>query len=192
MRQAIIPAAGTGSRLGNITEIIPKCMIKVNGKTLIERTLMILDKLEFDRVVIVTGHADSILRSHIAELKLEIKIIFIHNDNYANSNNIVSVSLALDLMCEMDSVLIESDLIFDDSIIEEVISERGNYVVLSKYQNYMDGTVVHFDQQKMKFSSPEEAKEEKQLYKTVNIYQFTKEFISNVFSPLINIYLSQG
>lgn len=192
MRQAIIPAAGTGSRLGKITENIPKCMVKINGKTLIERTLTILDKLEFDRVVIVTGHADSILRRHIAELNLKIKIIFIHNDNYANSNNIVSVSLALDMMCEMDSVLIESDLIFDDSIIEEVISEHGNYVVLSKFQSYMDGTVVQFDQQKMKFSSPKEAKEEKELYKTVNIYQFTKEFVSNVFAPLINIYLSQG
>lgn len=192
MRQAIIPAAGTGSRLGNITEEIPKCMIEVNGKTLIERTLVMLDKLKFDRVIIITGHADSTLRNHIAELNLETKIVFIYNENYANSNNIVSVSLALDLMCEMDSVLIESDLIFDESIIEELISEQGNFVVLSKYLPHMDGTVVHFDRRKMKFSSPKEATGGNELFKTVNIYQFTKDFVSNVFSPLIHIYLSQG
>ena len=53
--QAIILAAGMGRRLGNITEDKTKCMIEVNGNTLIERMMNQLSERSINRVVIVIG-----------------------------------------------------------------------------------------------------------------------------------------
>ena len=51
--QAIILAAGMGKRLKELTRDVTKCMVKVNGVTLIERTLSQLDELSLSRIVIV-------------------------------------------------------------------------------------------------------------------------------------------
>ena len=53
--QAIILAAGMGKRLGALTKDNTKCMIKVNGVTLIDRLLIQLSSLQLSRVVIVVG-----------------------------------------------------------------------------------------------------------------------------------------
>ena len=53
--QAIILAAGMGKRLKELTRDVTKCMVKVNGVTLIERTLSQLDELSLSRIVIVAG-----------------------------------------------------------------------------------------------------------------------------------------
>lgn len=54
--QAIILAAGMGKRLHELTKNNTKCMVKVNGVPLIERTLKILDKKKLSRIVIVVGY----------------------------------------------------------------------------------------------------------------------------------------
>ena len=54
--QAIILAAGMGKRLGQFTKDNTKCMVKVNGVTLIDRVLNQLKKLNLNRIVIVTGY----------------------------------------------------------------------------------------------------------------------------------------
>ena len=51
--QAIILAAGMGKRLGELTQGDTKCMVKVNGIPLIDRTLTQLSKLALSRVIIV-------------------------------------------------------------------------------------------------------------------------------------------
>lgn len=53
--QGLILAAGMGRRLGELTKNNPKCMVKVNGVTLVERMLRQLEALHLSRVVIVVG-----------------------------------------------------------------------------------------------------------------------------------------
>ena len=60
--QAIILAAGMGKRLGALTKDNTKCMIKVNGVTLIDRLLIQLSSLQLSRVVIVVGYKGDKLR----------------------------------------------------------------------------------------------------------------------------------
>ena len=191
MKQALIPAAGTGSRLGMLTENKPKCMIEVNGKTLISRTLRQLDELGLGRIVIVTGHEHEKLISHVEGLGIRTKIVFIHNADYRNSNNIISVHKALTDIDVHDTLLIESDLIFDEAILTEVLKKNISQVVLSKYQSHMDGTLIELKNNKMVFGSTKQSKHKNNLYKTVNIYYFTKDFIDKIFIPLLQIYIQQ-
>ena len=189
--QLLIPAAGMGSRLGRLTTHIPKCMIKINGETLIERTLKSVEHLNITRIIMITGHKSEVLKAHIASLNLSKPVIFIHNENYASSNNIVSVAMAECYLSEMDTVLVESDLIFDPLLIENLIAERQTKVVLAPFEPHMDGTVVTIRSGKMYFGNHREIQPEFKYFKTVNIYQFTKEFSSEIFIPLLKIYLGQ-
>ena len=113
--QAIILAAGMGKRLGELTQNNTKCMVKVNGVTLIDRLMTQLSELSLKKIIIVIGYQGEKLRSYLGENYLNTKIEYIYNPIYDKTNNIYSLALAKESLQEDDSLLIESDLIFDDS-----------------------------------------------------------------------------
>src|SRR5690554_615380 len=115
--QAIILAAGMGKRLGDLTKDDTKCMIKVNGVPLIDRMLSQLDRNSFKRIIIVTGYKGESLKEHIGTLNVKTPIIYVSNPIYDKTNNIYSLFLAKDYLAEMDTILFESDLIFEETII---------------------------------------------------------------------------
>ena len=121
--QALILAAGMGKRLKNMTSNIPKCMIKVNNIPLIERMLRQLDKLKLSRIVIVVGYKAQVLIDFINSLNIKTKIIFVSNKDYSKTNNIYSLYLARNYLKEDETLLLESDLIFEDSILKTIIKE---------------------------------------------------------------------
>lgn len=92
--QAIILAAGMGKRLGELTQNNTKCMVKVNGISLIDRTLTQLSQLDLARVVIVIGYKGDNLRQYIGNEYKGLKIEYIENPVYDKTNNIYSLSLA--------------------------------------------------------------------------------------------------
>ena len=109
--QAIILAAGMGKRLGELTQNNTKCMVKVNGVTLIDRLMTQLSELSLKKIIIVIGYQGEKLRSYLGENYLNTKIEYIYNPIYDKTNNIYSLALAKESLQEDDSLLIESDLI---------------------------------------------------------------------------------
>ena len=80
--QAIILAAGMGKRLKQLTQNNTKCMVKVNGVPLINRTLNQLEQHNLSRIVIVTGYEGQKLREHIEGLHIKTPVVFIDNPVY--------------------------------------------------------------------------------------------------------------
>ena len=141
--QAIILAAGMGKRLKDLTANNTKCMVKVNGVTLIERMLCQLDRLKLDRIVVVVGYEGQKLIDYIATLNIETKIEYVENKIYDKTNNIYSLALAKEYLLENDTLLLESDLIFEDDVLRLLIEdERETLALVDKYESWMDGTVV--------------------------------------------------
>jgi histidinol-phosphate/aromatic aminotransferase/cobyric acid decarboxylase-like protein/choline kinase len=193
--KAIILAAGMGSRLKSITKDKTKCMVEVNGESLIKRLLNQLEKYSLEEIVIVTGYKEEILREYINNLNLKTKIKFYNNEIYDKTNNIYSLGLVEEELVNNDILLIESDLIFEDKLIENVIkSSYKNLAVVSEYEPWMDGTCVKLDcennvidfitSQKFSFNEVED------LYKTVNIYKLSKEFNQKYYIPFLKAYIS--
>ena len=54
--RAIILAAGSGSRLGQHTLDIPKALVDINGKSILERQISLLKKQGVDEISVVTGY----------------------------------------------------------------------------------------------------------------------------------------
>ena len=192
--QAIILAAGMGKRLKTLTADNTKCMIKVNGVTLIERALHQLDELGLNRIVIVDGYQSQKLRDYVATLDVETPIEWRLNPFYDKTNNIYSLSLAIGDLEEDDTLLLESDIIFQDGILRDLVDDpRPTLALVDKYESWMDGTVVKVDEnddivafvpgKKFKYADIAE------YYKTVNIYKFSRHFSVTHYIPFLEAYV---
>ena len=191
--QAIILAAGMGKRLKQLTQNNTKCMVKVNGVPLINRTLGQLDGLNLSRIVIVTGYEGQKLRDHIASLDVKTPICFIDNPIYDKTNNIYSLALASEYLTAEDTLLLESDIIFEDSVIRCLVEDpRESLALVAKYESWMDGTCVKLSENDdieamipgSKFSFTDTA----DYYKTVNLYKFSKDFSVTHYVPFLEAY----
>ncbi len=191
--QAIILAAGMGRRLKELTENNTKCMVKVNGVTLIDRMLHQIERHNLSRIIIVVGYQGQKLMEHIAEMKIKTPIHYVNNPVYDKTNNIYSLSLAKEFLCEDDTLLFESDLIVEDSVIDMLLEDpRETLTLVDKYENWMDGTCVKLGEHDTikEFVPGKEFKfdESKEYYKTVNIYKFSKKFSQTHYVPFLEAY----
>jgi histidinol-phosphate/aromatic aminotransferase/cobyric acid decarboxylase-like protein/choline kinase len=191
--QAIILAAGMGSRLGKYTADNTKCMLSINGHTLIERALDALDAAGITHCVIVVGYRKENLMNFVGGRYKNIKITYVANDVYNKTNNIYSLYLAREYLTKDDTLLLESDLIFEGSVIKELLdSPEPTLAVVAPYESWMDGTVVKLTSDNCITSFiPRKAfdyLEKDSYYKTVNIYKFSKEFSRNVYVPFLEAY----
>lgn len=193
--QAIILAAGMGKRLKDLTQNNTKCMVKVNGVTLIDRMLHQIEKQSLSRIVIVVGYEGQKLIDYIATLDIQTPIVYVNNPIYDKTNNIYSLALAKDWLCKEDTLLFESDLIFEDAVIDALVKDpRETLALVDKYESWMDGTCVKLSEdddieafvpgKKFKFNEIDS------YYKTVNIYKFSKHFSETHYVPFLDAYQS--
>ncbi len=192
--QAIILAAGMGRRLGEYTKDNTKCMLPVNGVRLIDRVLTQLSPLGLTRVVIVVGYQGQKLIDYLGHrYDDQFLIEYVENPIYDKTNNIYSLALAKQQLQEDDTLLIESDLIYDDGLFQLLLNNPyPNLALVAKYESWMDGTMVRLDDEQniVDFVSKEafSFKEVDTYYKTVNIYKFSKEFSRTKYVPFLEAY----
>ena len=192
--QAIVLAAGMGRRLGEFTADNTKCMLEVNGIRLIDRMLGQLKKLNLSRIVIVIGYEGQKLKNYVSKNYPAWPIVFVENPVYDKTNNIYSLWLARGYMAEEDTMLLESDLIFEDSVLEAAVNNSyKDCALISKYETWMDGTMVRIDDDNNIVNFiPKKAFKYSDIgyyYKTVNIYKFSREFIVNHYLPFLEAYI---
>ncbi len=196
--QAVILAAGMGKRLGRYTKEATKCMVPVNGKTLIEYTIESLASNKVNRLVVVVGYKGQVLRDFIGE-KFNLsnlngmKIEYIENPVYDKTNNIYSLFLARSEMEKDDTLLLESDIIFNPSLITRLIeSPEKNLAVVSPFEPWMDGTCTLLDENNNITGMLDKAhfnwEDTGNYYKTVNIYKFSADFSKRYYVPFLEAY----
>lgn len=191
--QAIILAAGMGKRLREYTASCTKCMVPVNGTPLIDRMLDQLAEFNLSRVVIVVGYQGDKLISHVNSRPRGLSIEFVRNPVYDKTNNIYSLALAKEYLQADDTILLESDLIFESRLLHLLLSNPyPNLALVAKYESWMDGTMVRLDNDnnivnfipKSDFSYSERGS----YYKTVNIYKFSRQFSQERYIPFLEAY----
>lgn len=192
--QGMILAAGMGKRLKELTKNNTKCMVKVNDVTLIERMLHQLDRLHLSRIVIVVGYEGQKLIDYIATLDIRTPVCFVNNSIYDKTNNIYSLALAKEYLVQEDTLLLESDLIFEDSVLSMLLEdERETLALVDKYESWMDGTCIKVGEGDLitafvsgsRFAFEESAA----YYKTVNVYKFSRHFSETHYVPFLEAYV---
>lgn len=191
--QAIILAAGMGKRLKELTQDQTKCMVQVNGVALIDRMLHQIESRHLSRIVIVVGYEGEKLMKYIDTLGIRTPIVYVQNPIYDKTNNIYSLALAKDYLCQDDTLLFESDLIFEDAVIDQLLDDpRETLALVDKYESWMDGTCVKLgpDDSIASFvpSKNFRFEEAHEYYKTVNIYKFGRHFSRTHYVPFLEAY----
>ncbi len=193
--QAVILAAGLGKRLTHLTKNQPKCMVEINGETLISRMLRKLLSHGIRKIVLVVGYQKENLKQFISGLGLPAEIIYVENDCYERTNNIYSLFLAREYLCEDTSLIMDSDIIFEDEILDLVIDDtEENYAVIDTYKSWMtglgvllnsDGSIHSFiNENEIDYTSL------KKCYKTVGIYRFSQAFSKECYVPFLETYIA--
>lgn len=109
---AIILAAGLGSRLKDITQKTHKALLKVCDEPNIERIIKFLKEIKVDEIYIVTGYK----AEDFSYLKDKFSVKLLYNKNFATQNNLSSFCVALEFFG--DSYIIDADVVMLKNILE--------------------------------------------------------------------------
>jgi len=191
--QAIILAAGMGNRLGKYTKNNTKCMLPINGKTLAERALDALNEAGIRKCIFVVGYKKENVIAFLGNRYKNIEIIYVSNDIYDKTNNIYSLYLAKDYLLQDDTLLLESDLIFENRLISDMLADPDPTIAaVAGFESWMDGTVVQLtENNNIAAFIPKKLfnfNDKDSYYKTVNIYKFSRNFSQNTYIPFLEAY----
>lgn len=127
MSKVIILAAGQGSRLRPLTNNRPKCLVEIAGKSLLERQVEIFFQFGLSDITVVTGYKSAMIAS------LGYKNI--KNENYENTNMVVSLFCAKSIFTSQDDIIISyGDIIFERRVLESLINSTAPIAVVTDKQ----------------------------------------------------------
>jgi len=135
-RNFIIPAAGVGKRLQPLTKNIPKSMVEIGNKTIIEHQLNVIPAELVKQLVIITGHKGEILMRFVEGLGLPYPVTFYKNERYYNTHCTFSLLMAYREMLE-GFVYINADLLFShENLMTLLESEHSDAICARRIVNY--------------------------------------------------------
>ena len=144
--KTVILAAGAGSRLKPLTDHMPKCLLKVGVKCILEMTIENLLATNNSEIIIVTGYLENKIREFIRERFPYLQITYIYNKLYASTNNIYSLWLAKDEVLGNDMMMLDSDIVFDERIISKLQnSGYKNCLALKRHEVHDEEIKVKTD-----------------------------------------------
>jgi L-glutamine-phosphate cytidylyltransferase len=142
---AIILAAGLGSRLLPHTESRPKCLLKIGGHTILEYQITALRQCGITDIVVVLGYHGDKIRSH-----LDVPVSFVENAEYASTGSSFSLWLARDFLRD-GFVYVNSDLLFHPTMLrvlldapepDAIVIDRAVHLTGDMQKAEMDGTRI--------------------------------------------------
>ena len=118
--KAIFIAAGEGSRLGNLTKDLPKPLVDINNKSIIERQISLLRKNNVNDIVVVTGYKKE---------KFTFKNIeYVHNPNFREQEQTGSLMTARSKIAG-DVLIMFGDILFEEIILQQMLNSKGDIVI---------------------------------------------------------------
>ncbi|MFY0627124.1 MAG: phosphocholine cytidylyltransferase family protein [Reichenbachiella sp.] len=139
IKTAVILAAGKGSRLGGRTKEMPKGFLEIGGETLIERSIRLLKKNGIEKICIGVGHKGSAYE----DIKEKYGLIIYYNNEYDTTESMYTLVCAQDMIDE-DFLLLESDLLYDESALITILGTKDANVILgSGFTDSNDEVYLH-------------------------------------------------
>lgn len=151
--RVVILAAGRGKRLSPLTDGLPKPLLKVNGRSLIEHVLRALTEAGLTKFIIVEGYRGRALRALIREEGLGSEIAFVHNPDYTRGNA-SSLLCAIEALDDEECFLLSmSDHIVEPALVEAALNEfkGGSLLCVDRNPQYLidigEATKVFIDEE---------------------------------------------
>ena len=188
--QALILADMKKSSTNCLTRYDPDCMIQIDGISIIERMLKQLDKNKVSKVIIVVGHNKEKIIGAISDLNLKAEIVILENDSCEETGSIYSLLLAKDHLLLDDTVILNAQMIVEDSVLESVLNEKKECnVLVDTDKNWMSGENVSIgdDDRVLSFGKKKISNtySSRASYKMVGICKFDRTFAGKYYIPVL-------
>lgn len=126
---ALILAAGLGSRLMPLTKMQPKAMTKYKDVEIISHQIETLLSSEIRRIIIVTGYHSEVLKRFINNKYPSTEIIFVDNKDYSSTNSAYSFMEACSEIKSDEYIHLNCDIFFSQEILLSVIKNKNQNVI---------------------------------------------------------------
>jgi choline kinase len=119
--KAIIIAAGMSSRLMELTDDKPKCMLEVNDKTLLQRQIEIFKHCGIDEIIVIRGYKKEKINY--------VGVKYIYNMNYRR-NNILESLMAAEKEMVGEVIITYSDILFKRNVVEKLLESKDDISII--------------------------------------------------------------
>ena len=130
----VILAAGMAKRLRPLTDHLPKCLLRVGNRTLLERTVDAMYAAGIREFVVVTGYLAEQIRDFLTAHYPALTIHFLHNADYANNNNIYSLWMAGQVVRGREFLLMDSDILCDPAAVADIARQQESALALNRHE----------------------------------------------------------
>ncbi len=128
---ALILASGIGKRLMPLTKDIPKCLLRIDGESILGYELKMLSESGIQDIIITTGPHKEKVREFVKQNFPSLNVTYVHNSKYSCTNYIYSMWLTRDVIDNDDDlVLLHGDLVFDKILLDRMIQYKKENCVL--------------------------------------------------------------
>ena len=196
--EAIILAAGMGTRLKPLTVEKHKCLTEVNGVPILENALKILEETGCKRVVLVVGYLKGQIMEKVGKNFGRMQVLYAENDIFSSTNTSFSLKKGLDRAeCCGEMLVLEGDVFFEKKVLLDLLEcDMENMTVLEKYRPDLDGTFVEINEDGFVVdwvhkSQRQEGYILENKYKTVNIHKFDSVFTNGILKEYLEDSISK-
>ena len=132
----VILAAGMAKRLRPLTDTMPKCLLKVGERTLLERTVDAMRQAGISEFVVVTGYRGDMIRDFLEAYAKQkgCSFTFLHNADYEHNNNIYSLWMAGEIVRAKDFLLMDSDILCDPAAVGRITLEPCAALAVNRHE----------------------------------------------------------
>ncbi len=192
--KTIILAAGISSRLRPLTDNIPKCLIKLGNKTILERTIDNLIYYKLNEIIIVTGYLEDMIKNFLKSKYPNLNITYIYNEVYDSTNNIYSLWLTKKMVLGDQMLLLDSDILFDKRILALLLnSNYANCLALrSDHQLSEEEIKVRLNDDKSIAEISKTVDLKHAVGESIGIEKFSAEFTNKLFEILDRKILTEN
>ncbi len=192
--KCIILAAGASTRLQPLTASIPKCLLTVGRHTILERAIQGALRRRISDFVIVTGFQSRMIISFVREKFPSLKVEFIPNEKFAETNNGYSLALAEPAMRGSQLILLDSDIVFDERILSDLLSSaHDNCLAVRTDGEFEDEDVkVRVDDKGRILQIGKDLDRVEILGESLGIEKFSQDSAARLFEILMRRTIREG
>ena len=186
--KALILAAGLGSRLRPLTDSVPKCMVKVNGISIIDNQIESLKENNIKDIYIITGYKNEALEAHLKEKFSELNIHIIFNKDFNTTNNMFSLFMAKDYLNSEPFIMMNSDVFFEKRVIGDLINNEYSSLIVCEKDNYNEESMKIIVKGEIATEISKQITEEESYGTSIDVYKFGSIESKKLFE-IVNDYL---
>ena len=191
--KAVILAAGTASRLRPLTSNTPKCLLKVNGKTLLERTLDNFISNGITEFLIVTGYLQEMIIDFVKKNYPKLNVKFLYNKDFATTNNIYSLYLAEEFACGNNFILSDSDILFSKDIITALLADKNpDVLAMNRHELGEEEIKIISDSERNVLEISKVCSIEKAVGESVGLEKMSAEYSAALYKELHQMIDNEG